>query len=127
MNDVTTRLTHPSGGRWWLLLALLFGIAASWVDLHQSEVQPAVACLLVGGLLLGLARPHGALLRAAIIGLAIPIAHLLARWRGWSVAYPTDATTPWFALLALIPASIGALIGAAIRRAVTPRAPERIA
>ena len=95
------------------LLAIIAGLGIAWVDARADEVVVAVVPLLIAGALLGLARPRLALLWGVLLGIWIPIEH----WTGMlgtPVAPSSSALGP---LLALIPATLGALIGAAVELA----------
>ena len=92
--------------------AVLIGVLAVWVDLHSLEVQPAIAILVAGGIVLGFAAPRYAWGIGVIIGGAIPVGHIVARIVNYPVPYPVELP---FTFLALVPAVIGALTGAKIR------------
>ena len=96
-----------------IIVALAFGALAGWVDVTNSDVQPAVACLFLSSLVLAVITPKLAGLWALIIGLSIPAAHAIVRIFHLSLPYPVDAYASTF--LALIPAALGALLGFAAR------------
>ena len=96
-----------------VISALVFAVTIGWVDLHSAEVQWSVLFLLLFSCLLGLASPGAAWLWAAIVGLSVPAAHLLARLTGISPIVPP--THFGWTFLALIPAYVGASTGAIVR------------
>lgn len=96
-----------------LIAAVAAGSFTGYVDLHNSEVQPAVALLLGSALLLSVAQPRLAWLVALLLGLSIPVAHLWATTTGFLPPYPTTLPATF---LALIPAFLGALLGIGIRK-----------
>ena len=106
--------------------AIAFGVLAGYVDLHNDEVQPAMACLLMGGVLAGALAPRWTwgLALGVIAGAGVPIAHTYARLSGFQLPYTVSPPqAPW---LAIAPAVIAAAIGIAIRRGVLPaRQPGR--
>jgi hypothetical protein len=96
------------------VLALAGGIFAWWVDSRNNEPQAAVFLILMVTFLLGLLVPHRAWLWAIITGVCLPVGYLLARAVGY---LPTTPLEPgWYAsIIALIPAFIGAYLGALAR------------
>jgi len=83
-----------------------------WLDFHQAEVQPAVLLLLLGSGIIAWLQPKYAWLVALMLGLSIVETQFVADVLGRTPAYPTGPRVA--ALLALIPASIGAAVGALI-------------
>jgi len=92
--------------------AVLIGCLAAWVDLHTVEVLPSVALIASGGIVLGFAFPRYGWGLGAIVGGAIPIAHILARMLHYPVPYPVVLPTT---LLAVGVGLVAGLIGAKIR------------
>jgi hypothetical protein len=94
-----------------LILALAGGMFAGWVDFNNDEPQAAVLVILVVTFLLGLMRPKLAWLWAISVALCLPAVYLVASSLGYR---PVSPPSPgWYAsLLALIPAFIGAYLGA---------------
>lgn len=82
-----------------------------WIDRNATEVQPAVLLLLVCSAVLGFLAPRHAWLTALLLGTSILVTHVVAR--AMVLSTPSDTAGP--TLLALIPASIGAVAGAATR------------
>jgi hypothetical protein len=95
-----------------VLLAALICVA----DVLTVEIQGPLYLLLLFTALLGLAHPRAVNLWAVVLGASVPATLTLARWRGWHLPYPTDPATPLYALLALVPAFLGAHGGAWVRR-----------
>lgn len=122
------RLVHKaqSSMRTWLTfikrylewICLVFSIAggafAGWVDFNNDEPQAAVLVILVVTFLTGLIFPRKAWLWAIIVTLCLPSVYLLASRSGY---LPVSSPSPgWYAMLiALIPAFIGAYLGALAR------------
>jgi len=95
----------------WLFWAL-WGAWLAVLDLHNDEVQPTVLLLLVGGFVLGLARPRRWGAWAIGLGLWVVAEPLIARAFHLAMAYPPNAG----AVLAFIPAGLGTGAGAAVAR-----------
>ena len=94
-----------------LILALSGGIFAGWVDFNNDEPQASLLVILVVTFLIGLILPRKAWLWAIIVALCLPGVYLFARSLGYQPASPPSPG--WYAsLLALIPAFIGAYVGA---------------
>jgi hypothetical protein len=94
-----------------ITLSLAGGSFAWWVDSRNDEPQAAVLVILVATILLGFLMPRRAWLWASLVGLCIPVGYLLARSLGY---LPQTQLEPgWYgAFIALIPAFVGAYIGA---------------
>lgn len=93
-----------------VVLALAGGAFAGYVDRHNDEVQPAAALLLGSAFLLGLLRPRTAWVPALILGLSIPATYTWAMASGVKTLEPISLPGTF---IALIPAGVGALFGAA--------------
>lgn len=106
-------------------VALACATLVAWGDLHAADdVQPVLLGLLLASFGLGLARPRGALLWGAIVGLAVPVAEIAALRLGYAHPCPPgricDAPTLASALgtlVLLVPAVLAALGGGWLRRA----------
>jgi hypothetical protein len=97
-----------------LVLALAGGIFAWWVDSRNDEPQAAVLVILMVTFLSGLLVPQRAWLWALITGLCLPVGYLLTRAAGYLPSTPLEPG--WYAsIIALIPAFIGAYVGALAR------------
>ena len=106
-----------------LIVAFVLGLLAGWIDLHANEVQATVFVLLVSAGGLGLLAPRWALPAGLIVGLGVPIAHLYGRLAHVQLPYPMGHYAESF--IALIPAMLAAIIGAGVRKALTPGIHER--
>jgi hypothetical protein len=96
-----------------LIAALILGMSIGWLDLHVEEVQWSVLLLLVLGAVLGYMCARFAWLWALVIGLCIPVAHLLGRLAG---VYPIIPPSSFgWTFLALVPAFLGTYAGALVR------------
>ena len=98
----------------WLLLAASEAVIG-WLNFHASEdVQPVAAALLLAGFGFGYYKLRQAWLFAGLIWLAIPITGIYAD----AVNYHPGQLKPapiYTTLIALIPALLGAYIGAGAR------------
>ena len=95
-------------------LALAGGLFAWWVDSRNDEPQAAVLVILIVTFLVGFLLPRRAWLWAIITGLCLPVGYLLAGTFGYLPASPVEPG--WYAsALALLPAFIGAYLGALAR------------
>jgi hypothetical protein len=101
-----------------VLIGVIVGAFAGYVDTHNDEVQATVLVLVVGMAITGFAFPKWSWLAALVAGSCILFAHLIARALGIPPLYPVEPNV-LASLLALIPAMLGALAGAAVRRAAT--------
>ncbi|MDB6018316.1 MAG: hypothetical protein JWR19_2805 [Pedosphaera sp.] len=99
-----------------LALAIAIGLFAGVVDFKNNEPQAAVLVLLVLGGMLGFARPRPAWGCALLMGLGIPLVHLIAHTLGYRPVNPPQPN-PWASLMALIPAFIGVYCGLGISKA----------
>jgi hypothetical protein len=105
----------------WVILALcvLFGALIGWVDFHATEVQPAVLLLLVCGAGIAWLQPRYAWIVALMLGLSIVETYFIGDALGKSPAAPMIPR--YGGLVALIPASIGAAVGALLGAKRTSR------
>lgn len=99
---------------WTYVLVLLAGAAAGYVDLHNDEVQACLILMLPAGFFAGLLQPRGAWRWALVLGLGVPVAHLVARLVGYRPPYPVRPND-FAVLLALIPAFVATYAGVAAR------------
>jgi predicted cobalt transporter CbtA len=95
-------------------LVVLAAAFTGWVDLHSDEVQPTVALLMLFTALLAFARPRRPWRWALLMGVAVPLAYVVAPLLGVA---PRAQPEPNLSatLIALIPAMIGAYAGVALR------------
>lgn len=100
------------------LVTLALGTLVGFTDLRAEEVQPAVLMIVSFGALLGAAYPEGAWRRALMLGLSVPVAHLVAQYTGRVLPYPVPHFLDTF--LALIPAFVGTYLGVGLRKVVAP-------
>lgn len=98
------------------LFALASAIAIGWVDTHEEDVQMSVLLMLLSTGALSFFAPRATILWILLVGLAVPAAHALAARWGVKIPYPVDSFASTF--LALIPATIGGVVGASVRLAV---------
>ena len=100
-----------------VLIGVLVGALAGYVDTHNDEVQATVLVLIVGMAITGFAAPKWWWLAALVAGSCILFAHLIARALGIPPLYPVQPNI-FASLLAIVPALLGALAGVAARRVV---------
>ena len=99
-----------------VVLALAVGIFAGYIDLHNNGTMMTLLILLAGMVLIGFISPDWWWLAAIISGLSLLATHVLQIAFGTSTWYATRPNS-LASLLALMPAFIGGLAGAAIRKA----------
>lgn len=95
-----------------LVLASLAWWVSIYVDMHATEVISTVFVLLSAGFLFGAMFPDGVPVWAVLLGLSIPVAHLVAPNAG------LEPSGRWAAvpmLFAILPAGFGAYLGLAAR------------
>ena len=97
-----------------IISALVVGSLAFYVDLHSDEVQPAALVLLVGTGVIGAVWPKWSWVAGIVSGLCITAGHFAYRTAGGTPPFPVEPN-PFAALIAVVPATIGALIGAGAR------------
>ena len=97
-----------------LVSALVVGALAFYVDLHSDEVQPAAFILFAGSAVIGFAQPKWSWLAGVVSGLCILGGHVANRASGGAPTFPIEPN-PYGALVAVIPATVGALVGAGMR------------
>ncbi len=100
-----------------VMLCVVVGPFIGWLDFHQTEVQPAILVLLIASAVIAWLQPRYAWIVALMLGLSIVETHFVADILGKTPATPSVPRVA--ALLALIPASIGAATGALIGVAAT--------
>jgi hypothetical protein len=96
----------------WLIVLLCAIVAPciGWLDFHQTEAQPAVLLLLVSSAVIAWLQPRYAWIAALMLGLSIVETQFVAEALGKTPVTPSVPRAA--ALLALIPATIGAAAGA---------------
>ncbi|MCU7492912.1 MAG: hypothetical protein HF312_18035 [Ignavibacteria bacterium] len=101
-----------------VLISVLLGAMAGFVDIIASEVQSSALLIIISTCFLGFIQPKNAWLSALIIGSSILAAHLISPFWGLYPDYPVEPSV-WATTIALIPAFIGAYIGAGAGWALT--------
>jgi hypothetical protein len=105
------------------LVTVAFGTLVGIPDLSAANVQPAALLILSFGAVLGVAYPDGAWRRAVMLGLSVPLAHVVAQVTGTVLPYPVPHLADTF--LALVPAFVGTFVGVGVRRLVAPAHKEQ--
>jgi hypothetical protein len=98
-----------------VMMTVVYGTVLGWLDVHGQSVQVPALFLFVTGALLAAANPDGAWRRALMLGLSVPLAHLIGQVTG--IVMPHAVESYSVAFLALVPAMAGSAAGAAARRA----------
>ena len=93
--------------------AIPVGLAIGIADTHSEEVQGPALLLLVAAALLAWRAPRLAVPIGVLTGLGVPVVHAYIRLMHAPLPFPMNGY--WGSFLALIPAMIGALAGAAGR------------
>ena len=101
------------------ILAFLVSASIGYVDTHTKtdDNLPMVLILLTVAFLFGVVQPKHAWQWALIIGLGVPLAHLIGRVFGYRPPYPVEPNV-LVTFIALIPAFIGAYLGVLARTLV---------
>ncbi len=97
-----------------LLLAIVFATITGYVNVHASEVQAPLLCILVFSGLLGLIQPEAAWRWGVIIGLSIPASTFFAL----AINFKMDDVPRFPITLAVlvIPATVAAYLGVLAHR-----------
>ena len=114
-SNLVNNKSNPSFFLITTILAVTVGAFAAFTDLHNDETPTPLLLVLTFSFALGFIHPRSFWLSGFLIGLMMPLIHFLALVRGWQVDYPTDSSTPLWAFLALIPASLSSVAGAGFR------------
>ncbi|SRR6266705_3396777 len=103
------------------LLAAGMALLAAYVDRHDGDVTELLAFVAVGAGLLGYLRPARPWRWGLLLGLVVPATEAAAR-----LLHQTGraAPDPGGAIVALVPAVLGAYAGALLGRALTPPPPR---
>lgn len=96
------------------LLGLLAAIGVGFINTHTDETGIIVMTILLAAGAMGVAWPRGAWRWALLLGFSAPVSQLIAHFLELRVPYPNDLGDIAGSLVALIPASIGAYLGAAV-------------
>lgn len=110
----------PSAWRtgWPWLFWACWGAWLAVSDLRDAEVQPAIIRLIVGGALLGFARPRTWWFWALALAAWIPAGPLLSPLLPDDVAPAASDPSRW--VLPMIPALLGGFLGRSVARGVRP-------
>lgn len=106
-----------------LLLTVAAGVVAGVTDLRSPDVQGPVAVLFAAAFFLAAWHPDGAWRRGVMLGVSVPLAHMVAELSGRTLPYTVDH--PASTLLAIIPAMLGTVVGVAVSRLRHPDAPSK--
>lgn len=101
------------------ILAFVMSAAIGYVDTHTKtdDNLPMVLVLLSVTYLFGVLQPKQAWQWALIIGLGVPVSHVIGRAVGYRPPYPVEPNV-MITFIALIPAFVGAYLGVLTRTLV---------
>jgi hypothetical protein len=97
------------------LLAVV-ATATGYAGANVAEIQLPAFLLMSLACLLGAVYPNGAWRRALMLGLSVPLAHVVARVTGAALPSPMEHQDQMTAFLALVPAFVGTYLGVGMRR-----------
>jgi len=97
-----------------VVLGVIVGAIAGYLDLTEATPWITMASLVIGALIIGFASPVWWWIGALIAGLSVPAAHVFQLATGFpSQIFQTDTLA---SLLSVMPAMLGGIAGAAIRK-----------
>jgi NO-binding membrane sensor protein with MHYT domain len=97
-----------------LLLTVAAGVLVGVTDVRSPEVQGPVGVLFAAAFFLAAWHPEGAWRRGLMLGLSVPLAHLVAHVTGHALPYTVE--NPVTTLLAIVPAMLGTVVGVGVSR-----------
>ncbi len=103
-----------------LLLTVAAGVLVGVIDVRSVEVQGSVGVLFAAAFFLAAWHPEGAWRRGLMLGMSVPLAHLVSSVTGHALPYTVDS--PVSTLLAVVPAMLGTMVGMAVSRLRHPTA-----
>jgi hypothetical protein len=106
-----------------LLLTVAAGVIAGVTDLRSTDVQGPVGVLFAAAFFLAAWHPDGAWRRGLMLGLSVPLAHLVAHLTGQTLPYSVE--NPITTLLAVVPAMLGTVVGVGVSRLRQPESPRK--
>ena len=101
-----------------LLLTMVTGVVAGVADLRSPDVQTPFAVLFAAAFFLAAWQPDGAWRRGMMLGVSVPLAHLVAHLSGQPLPYTIEQ--PASTVLAIVPAMLGTVVGMAVSRLRQP-------
>ena len=96
-----------------LLLTVAAGVVVGMTDLRTPDIQGPVAVLFAAAFFLAAWHPDGAWRRGLMLGLSVPLAHVVADLTGRPLPY---AVEPLTTMMSIIPAMLGTVVGMAVSR-----------
>jgi hypothetical protein len=105
-----------------LIISILVGALAGYLDLRYANLAVTMSCLVIGMLIVGFIEPDWWWLGSLVAGLSVIGAHVAQTAFNISIG-PGFQTDTLAALLSVMPALLGGLAGAAIRKG--PRGDEQ--
>lgn len=106
-----------------LLLTVAAGVVAGVTDIRSPDVQGPVAVLFAAAFILAAWHPEGAWRRGLMLGVSVPLAHMVAQLSGRPLPYTVEH--PVSTLLAIVPAMLGTVVGIAVSRLRHPDGPSK--
>ncbi len=97
-------------------VVVLISVGVGYADTHTKtdDNLPMVVIILTVTFLFGLAQPTNAWQWALIVGLGVPLSHLIGLLIGYHPPYPVKPNV-LVTFIALVPAFVGAYIGVLVR------------
>ena len=106
-----------------MLLMVATGMLARVTDSCSPDSRAAFGVLFAAAFFLAAWHPGGAWRRGLMLGLSVPLAHVIAQLTGRPLPYCLDNQV--FTLLAMIPAMLGTMVGMAVSRLREPHTPRK--
>ncbi|MGH9948650.1 MAG: hypothetical protein ACRD6X_15845 [Pyrinomonadaceae bacterium] len=97
------------------VVAVVGGLYAAFAELRSDEVPGSVFMVFLFSFVLGFLRPSSFLLTGFLVGFMLPVMHFVVRMEGRVLPDQTDAFTPIWGFLMLIPALVGSISGGVFR------------
>jgi hypothetical protein len=99
-----------------LVVAIVLTLGTGYLNTHTDELMVVVPWVVVVTVALGSVQPRRPWLWAFLIGLAVPLSQVFAGALGLRVPYPNAPNDMLTSCVAIVPAFVGAYVGAGIRR-----------
>ncbi|HLZ10568.1 MAG TPA: hypothetical protein VKT80_18425 [Chloroflexota bacterium] len=98
--------------------AIVFAIFTGYLNTHTDELLVLIPWVVVATIALGIAQPRWPWVWALLIGLSVPLSLVLFYLLRLPVPYPNNPSDILTSFVVIVPALIGAYIGAGVRRLV---------
>lgn len=103
-----------------LLVVLALGLSAlvGYFDLHSDDAGIIAGFLVAGAFALGVLQPHAAWRWGLVVGLGVPVVHMLARVVGYELVYVGNQNDLSLWIMPVLFALAGAYAGVLVRQTV---------